>query len=97
MNLLIKIVVGNVRRNLSDFGVYFAALATGACLMYSYAASGDYLFALVNDESVRSLFVAEAKYSLAFGILPFLLFVATAFNVMTKYALIMRSFLLRYT
>ena len=74
MNLLIKIVVGNVRRNLSDFGVYFAALATGACLMYSYAASGDYLFALVNDESVRSLFVAEAKYSLAFGILPFLVF-----------------------
>ena len=43
MNLLTKIAVGNVRRNLSDFGVYFAALATGACLMYSYAASGDYL------------------------------------------------------
>lgn len=87
MNLLIKIVVGNVRRNLSDFGVYFAALATGACLMYSYAASGDYLFALVNDESVRSLFVAEAKYSLAFGILPFLVFL----NV-TSYA---NKFLIR--
>ena len=28
MNLLTKIAVGNVRRNLSDFGVYFAALAT---------------------------------------------------------------------
>lgn len=87
MNLLIKIAVGNVRRNLSDFGVYFAALATGACLMYSYAASGDYLFALVNDESVRSLFVAEAKYSLAFGILPFLVFL----NV-TSYA---NKFLIR--
>lgn len=87
MNLLTKIAVGNVRRNLSDFGVYFAALATGACLMYSYAASGDYLFALVNDESVRSLFVAEANYSLAFGILPFLVFL----NV-TSYA---NKFLIR--
>ncbi len=37
---LSKIAVGNVRRNLNDFGVYFAALAAGACLMYSYAASG---------------------------------------------------------
>ena len=87
MNLLTKIAVGNVRRNLSDFGVYFAALATGACLMYSYAASGDYLFALVNDESVRSLFVEEANYSLAFGILPFLVFL----NV-TSYA---NKFLIR--
>ncbi|MFC2670643.1 FtsX-like permease family protein [Lancefieldella parvula] len=87
MNLLTKIAVGNVRRNLSDFGVYFAALATGACLMYSYAASGDYLFDLVNDESVRSLFVAEANYSLAFGILPFLVFL----NV-TSYA---NKFLIR--
>ena len=87
MNLLTKIAVGNVRRNLSDFGVYFAALATGACLMYSYAASGDYLFALVNDESVRSLFVEVANYSLAFGILPFLVFL----NV-TSYA---NKFLIR--
>ena len=87
MNLLTKIAVGNVRRNLSDFGVYFAALATGACLMYSYAASGDYLFALVNDESVRSLFVEVANYSLEFGILPFLVFL----NV-TSYA---NKFLIR--
>lgn len=55
MSLLSKIAIGNVRRNLNDFGVYFAALAAGACLMYSYAASGDYLFKLVTDESVRGL------------------------------------------
>ena len=69
MSLLSKIAIGNVRRNLNDFGVYFAALAAGACLMYSYAASGDYLFKLVTDESVRGLFVAEANYN-GLGILP---------------------------
>ena len=78
MSLLSKIAIGNVRRNLNDFGVYFAALAAGACLMYSYAASGDYLFKLVTDESVRGLFVAEANYSLAFGILPLLVFLNVA-------------------
>ena len=30
MSLLSKIAIGNVRRNLNDFGVYFAALAAGA-------------------------------------------------------------------
>lgn len=78
MSLLSKIAIGNVRRNLKDFGVYFAALAAGACLIYSYTASGDYLFMLVEDELVRKIFVTEARYIMAFGILPLLVFVNVA-------------------
>ena len=37
MNLERRLAVGNVRRSLKDYSVYFATLAFCACLLYTYA------------------------------------------------------------
>ena len=37
--MYIKLALGNVRRSLRDYSVYFATLALAACLLYSFSAS----------------------------------------------------------
>ena len=51
-----KLAIGNVRRSVRDYSVYFATLVLAACLLYSFIASGDYLQALDLTTEQRSVY-----------------------------------------
>ena len=52
--MYLKLALGNVRRSLKDYSVFFATLAFAACLLYSFSASGDYLAAMALTERQRA-------------------------------------------
>ena len=85
--MLFKLALGNVRRSVHDFSVYFLTLAFAACLLYSFLASTDYLLALELSPDQR------AAYAQAGGVLQaFAVFIDVIFCFLLGYA---NAFLLR--
>ena len=52
--MFVKIAFGNIRRSLSDYSVYFFALALAACLLYSFTGSFCASFAVVLANCLQS-------------------------------------------
>ena len=74
--MLVKLALGNVRRSVHDFSVYFLTLALAACLLYSFLASTDYLLALDLTAEQRAHFVQAGGVLQAFAV-----FVVVSFAV----------------
>lgn len=65
--MLLKIAVGNVRRSLADYSIYFFALTLAACLLYAFTGSGDYLLALDLTADQRELYGSASMVTQAFS------------------------------
>ncbi|OUP11153.1 FtsX-like permease family protein [Collinsella sp. An2] len=85
--MLVKLALGNVRRSVHDFSVYFLTLALAACLLYSFLASTDYLLALDLTAEQRAHFAQAGGVLQAFAV-----FVVVIFAFLVGYA---NVFLLR--
>ena len=85
--MLVKLALGNVRRSLRDFSVYFLTLAFAACLLYSFLASNTYLLALDLTEMQRLAFAKAGGVLQAFAV-----FIDVIFVFLLGYA---NAFLLR--
>lgn len=72
--MYLKIAVGNIRRAVSDYSVYFLTLTLAACLLYAFTSSMDYLLAMDLTERQRSLCEVSAGITDAFSIFMVLVF-----------------------
>lgn len=72
--LYLKLALGNVRRSLRDFGVFFATLAFAACLLYAFVASTDYLLALDLTPQQRANYQESTNILQAFSIFIVIIF-----------------------
>ena len=79
--MLLKLALGNVRRSVRDFSVYFMTLAFAACLLYSFLASGDYLLALDLTAEQRLYYAKSGEVLVAFAV-----FVVVVFAFLIGYA-----------
>lgn len=57
--MYLKLALGNVRRSVKDYSVFFATLAFAACLLYSFIAAGDYLAAMALTDAQRSVLASQ--------------------------------------
>lgn len=73
--MYLKLAVGNVRRSVRDYSVYFATLALAACLLYSFIASGDYLLALDLTAEQRGTYAQIGSVLEAFSIFVVIVFI----------------------
>jgi putative ABC transport system permease protein len=60
MPLTIRLAHGNVRRSIGDYAVYFATLAFGAALLYSFTSAGTFLETLDLTDLQRSVLTADS-------------------------------------
>lgn len=75
-----KLAIGNVRRSVRDYSVYFATLVLAACLLYSFIASGDYLQGLDLTTEQRSVYARiGGVLSPAFGAVAAFAFQSSSF------------------
>lgn len=84
MNLERKLAVGNVRRSLKDYSVYFATLAFCACLLYTYASCADTISALSSGTAAAvglGILQRAAGY-----IIPLGFFSVIVFCLLARYA-----------
>ena len=70
-----KLAIGNVRRSVRDYSVYFATLVLAACLLYSFIASGDYLQALDLTTEQRSVYARIGDVLQAFSVFVVIVFI----------------------
>ena len=73
--MYIKLALGNVRRSLRDYSVYFATHALAACLLYSFIASGDYLLALDLTPDQRSIYAKSGTVLEGFSVFVVVIFI----------------------
>lgn len=73
--MYIKLALGNVRRSLRDYSVYFATLALAACLLYSFIASGDYLLALDLTPEQRAIYAKSGTVLEGFSVFVVVIFI----------------------
>lgn len=73
--MYLKLAIGNVRRSVRDYSIYFATLALAACLLYSFTASGDYLLALDLTSEQRHTYASIGSVLEAFSIFVVIVFV----------------------
>ena len=73
--MYIKLALGNVRRSLRDYSVYFATLALAACLLYSFIASGDYLLALDLTPDQRAIYAKSGTVLEGFSVFVVVIFI----------------------
>ena len=73
--MYIKLALGNVRRSVRDYSVYFATLVLAACLLYSFTASSDYLLALGLTPDQRDLLASSGSVLQAFSIFVVIVFI----------------------
>ena len=73
--MYIKLALGNVRRSLRDYSVYFATLALAACLLYSFIASGDYLLALDLTSDQRAIYAKSGTVLEGFSVFVVVIFI----------------------
>ena len=69
-----KLALGNVKRAVRDYSIYFATLAFAACLLYSFTAAGDYLLALDLTEEQRGIYESANMVTQAFSVFSVLVF-----------------------
>lgn len=69
-----KLAVGNVRRSMRDYSIYFATLAFAACLLYSFTAAGDYLLALDLTDDQRGIYESANMVTQAFSVFSVVVF-----------------------
>jgi len=84
MNLERRLAVGNVRRSLKDYSVYFATLAFCACLLYTYASCADTISALSSGTATAAgleIMARAASY-----IAPLGFFSVVVFCLLARYA-----------
>ena len=81
MSLTWKLARGNVRRSMRSYSVYFATLAFGSCLLYSFSSATDYLQTLDLSPEMASVMVDLNKYLPPFGF-----FIALVFVFIVSYA-----------
>uniref|UniRef100_A0A7C9P5V0 ABC transporter permease n=1 Tax=Muribaculaceae bacterium Z82 TaxID=2304548 RepID=A0A7C9P5V0_9BACT len=72
--MFVKIAFGNIRRSLSDYSVYFFALALAACLLYSFTGSGDYLLSLDLTDDQRGFYETCSSITQAFSVFSVVVF-----------------------
>lgn len=60
MSITLRLATGNVRRSIGDYAVYFATLAFGACLLYSFTSAGTFLSTLDLTEKQRSILANDS-------------------------------------
>lgn len=63
-----KLALGNVRRSMRDYSIYFATIAFAVCLLYSFTAAGDYLLALDLTEEQRGIYESANMVTQAFSV-----------------------------
>ena len=80
--MYLKLALGNVRRSLKDYSVFFATLAFAACLLYSFSASGDYLAAMDLTERQRATLGSQ---QLGTVMSAFSVFVVIVFTFLVSY------------
>ncbi len=80
--MYLKLALGNVRRSLKDYSVFFATLAFAACLLYSFSASGDYLDAMVLNPAQRAVMGSQSLGNLMSA---FSVFVVIVFAFLVSY------------
>lgn len=72
--MYVKLALGNVRRNLRDYSVYFLTLSFAACLLYLFTASGDFLLAMDLTASQYEVYGKAGDIVQAFSLLTVLVF-----------------------
>lgn len=72
--MIVRIAVGNVRRSIADFSVYFITLCFAACMLYSFTASTDYLVALDLTEDQRAVYAQAGDVVRAFSVFTVVVF-----------------------
>ena len=80
--MYLKLALGNVRRSLKDYSVFFATLAFAACLLYSFSASGDYLDAMALNQAQQAVMGSQ---SLSGVMNAFSVFVVIVFAFLVSY------------
>lgn len=80
--MYLKLALGNVRRSLKDYSVFFATLAFAACLLYSFSASGDYLAAMDLTERQRAIMGSQQLNTMMSA---FSVFVVIVFTFLVGY------------
>ena len=80
--MYLKLALGNVRRSVKDYSVFFATLAFAACLPYSFSSAGDYLWAMDLSGEQRGL--AESQ-QLNTVMSAFSVFVVVVFAFLMSY------------
>ena len=73
--MYVKLALGNVRRSLRDYSVYFATLALAACLLYSFIASGNYLLALDLTPDQRAIYAKSGTVLEGFSVFVVVIFI----------------------
>ena len=73
--MYLKLAMGNVRRSVRDYSVYFGTLVLAACLLYSFIASGDYLLALDLTAEQRGIYAQIGSVLEAFSIFVVIVFI----------------------
>ena len=81
MSLTWKLAKGNVRHSMRAYSVYFVTLAFGACMLYSFCSSGDYLQVLTLSPAMAEIQSKLGAYLPAFGF-----FIAMVFMFLVIYA-----------
>jgi len=84
MNLERRLAVGNVRRSLKDYSIYFATLAFCACLLYTYASCADTISALSSGTAAAASLKTLAR-AVSY-IIPLGFFSVVVFCLLARYA-----------
>lgn len=79
--MILKIALGNVRRSVQDYSVYFATLCLATCLLYSFTAATDHLLALDLSAEARDALAKAGDIMQAFSV-----FVVVVFAFLVAYA-----------
>ena len=82
--MLVKIALGNVRRSLRDYAVYFVTIALGVAVFYAFNTIGVQGEFLSGSASETLLFIADLLHGLTYGlavVLGFLMVYANNFLV----------------
>lgn len=70
----LKMAIGNIKRNMLDFLVYFVTLCVAVCLLYSFTASADYLASLDLTADQRAVYGSSGDALRAFSALVVIVF-----------------------